>query len=152
MTKNICWLNCIALWLCIFPGPLLPYLIVWFPWRRKLQVKQVLVLGALVAIAQFAAFLVLPYYACGFNSQPFYQAGKVCPIFRVPVIEAYAYFYSYFETAFLWLILAVLAAAFGRCSERPWVDRIVRGVIIIIAGFFLTLVRTFDESINSFLE
>lgn len=154
MTRLADWANALAFWLCFFPGPLLPYLLVWLCSQRKVRVQKILAVGSVIAVIFFAALLVVPYYACRFydpNVTP-YQAGRNCWILKVPIIEAYAYVYSYYETGFCWLILATLAAAFGEFSERAWVDRVLRGGTIIVAGFLLTLVRALDHTINSFLE
>lgn len=143
----------IVQWFLMFPGPLIPVLLCFALFRKRMRYDVWLFLSGTLSLVIFAFCVTLPYNFQGYATLSSPSVGEGLGLTRLPVIGDFAYLYSFKWSAFVWLLVGLLATGIGNApSKKTVVNYIIKGSVVVIYAFCFVQVPNYAATINVVLE
>jgi len=138
--------------LCIFPGPLLPFLLTFGVLRKRASLSKCLFMASVVSLTLFVLCIVVPYHFQGYSRLEHPTSGEPLGWTALPFVGTFAYLYTFKSLGFLWLFTGVVQAGLGEISPRRVINSIAKTVVLVAFAYLLFEFHQFNSTINAVLE
>lgn len=145
-------LNAVLIWIWLIAGPFVPLLVLFGVGRKRFQRRRLLFAAGATHLALYILAIAIPFYLQGYAAIYPARPSAALGWTRFSVVGDFAYVFTFPAYGYLWLMVGVVAVAFGESSSRRLVDSVVRTLHLCAFGWLLLDLHRFNETLNSILE
>jgi hypothetical protein len=117
-----------------------------------MHITRCLFVASIISFITYFIFIAVPYYFQGYSRLDKPIPGNPLGWTALPVISGFAYVYTSPALGFLWLVIGMIQAVFGKILDRSTPDGIMRAILVLGFACLLFEFNKFHATINVVLE